>query len=372
MRQREPRFGCRPDWARCQERYEAFWASEVLDRPLIQITAPLPGVPARPLKHISPADETGLRHWFTDPELVLPRLTWQAKNTYYAGDAFPLALPVSGGLVAILAAYLGCPYRMVPGTDSAWADPIIEEWDSRPSFTFSSDNEWWQISRRLLEAATETSNGEYLIGVPDLQGDGQVVALLRGTERLALDMIEHPEEVKVALAEVNAAWLSYWRECNRIIGSGIQGYVDWLGVWSRAPAVTLECDFSCMISPQMFNEVFLPGIAQQAQWVPRTIYHLDGPGAVRHLEALLSLAELSGIQWVPGAGAAAMSEWVPLLQRIQAAGKLLVIACEAGEVAGLLSQLRPEGLLLSTHCGSVEEADELLAQVEREFVRRCS
>ena len=65
-----------------------------------------------------------------------------------------------------------------------------------------------------------------------------------------------------------------------------------------------------------------------------------------------------------------MTQWVPLLRRIQAAGKLLVADCEGSEVLPLLSQLRPEGLLLSTRCGSEEEADELLAQVERQSVRR--
>ena len=55
-----------------------------------------------------------------------------------------------------------------------------------------------------------------------------------------------------------------------------------------------------------------------------------------------------------------MSHWIRLMRRIQAGGKLLVLACEPWEVEILLTELEPEGLLLSTHCDSEEEARALL------------
>jgi hypothetical protein len=58
-----------------------------------------------------------------------------------------------------------------------------------------------------------------------------------------------------------------------------------------------------------------------------------------------------------------MSHWIRLLRRIQAGGKLLVLACEPWEVEILLAELEPEGLLLSTRCDSQEQAESLLAQV---------
>ena len=59
---------------------------------------------------------------------------------------------------------------------------------------------------------------------------------------------------------------------------------------------------------------------------------LDGPDAIRHLDSLLSLPKLSGIQWIPGAGSPSVSEWIPLLKRIQKAGKLQHLICQKGEV----------------------------------------
>ena len=120
-----------------------------------------------------------------------------------------------------------------------------------------------------------------------------------------------------------------------------------------------------MISPEMFNKYFLPRVEEQTRWVERTIYHLDGPGAVKHLDSLLELPDLNGIQWVPGAGAPPMREWVPLLKRVQESGKLLYIGCAKEEVEFLVRTLRPEGLLLETYCDSIQEADELLKNIKK-------
>jgi len=221
------------------------------------------------------------------------------------------------------------------------------------------------MNEALLKAAAERAPGNYLVGLPDLNGPGEILARLRGTEELAFDVIDHPDEVHRAMDEINRAWLDCYEACWEIIHPHTEGTIFWMGIFSERPATDLQCDFSIMISEAMFNAFFLPYVAQQTRWVERTIYHLDGPGAARHLDALLALPELDGIQWVPGAGAAPMREWIDLLKRIQDAGKLIVASCNKEEVPILLEALRPEGLWLNTHCDSREEADALLGVAEK-------
>ncbi|GAG07493.1 unnamed protein product, partial [marine sediment metagenome] len=57
------------------------------------------------------------------------------------------------------------------------------------------------------------------------------------------------------------------------------------------------------------------------------IYHLDGPDALMHLDDLLSISTLTGIQWVPGAGKdlTCSDTWMPVYKKIQAAGKNVVM-----------------------------------------------
>ena len=163
--------------------------------------------------------------------------------------------------------------------------------------------------------------------------------------------------------------MEYWKNLNDIIREYVAGYIFWMDIWSGVPATDLECDFSIMVSNEMFREFFLPHIEQQTEWVERTIYHLDGPGALRHLDSLLELPKLNGIQWVPGDGAPPMSQWMDVLKHIQEAGKLLYVECADDEVEMILSGLQPEGLLIATKSATVERGREVLKLVERKTGR---
>jgi hypothetical protein len=350
-------------WDRIRQRYEAWWEGEMLDRPMVRVTAPLRNCPDA----LPPQDQAGLVNWYTDPDQVLPRLERRMENTYYAGDAFPWIDPMSQNLAAIQAAYMGAPYTIDPSSQSGWAVPSFEEWNRRPRFTPDDDNFWWQATRRLLERGAERSKDHFVISIPDLQGGGEILALLRGSDRLAMDLLDHPQEIVPAIDEINTAWYYYYQVCYEIIHRWQEGYVDWLGIWSQTPAVTVECDFMVMISRGMFEQFFLPAVEQQCEWIERTVFHLDGPGAVKHLDMLLAIPRLKGIQWVPTPERPRPSDWIPLLQRIQAGGKRVVAACAPDEVMPLLDALRPEGVMLSTSCQTPREAEALIRMVENKY-----
>jgi len=348
------------DTEACQRRVEAWWHHEMLNRAVVQVRAPRTSSVA-PAENL-PQTPEDVERWFLDPTQVIPRLKRELANTYFGGEAFPVLQPVMGRMVAITAAYLGCPLEFL-NTETVWAHPIITDWGTRPAFHYNPDNPLWQKSLRLMRAAAEQADG-YFVGVPDLNGPTEILARLRGTQTLALDFYDHPEHLKPALAEINRAWHRYWQECIAITHP-TGGYFFWMGIWSDVPTTDLQSDFSYLISSQMFDEYFLPFIAEQTELVPRTIYHLDGKGAIRHLDSLLKLPHLNGIQWVPGAGTQPAVEWIPLLQRIQAAGKLVYVYCAPDHVEKLLKELNPEGLMMVVlGCESMDEAQALLENVE--------
>ncbi len=348
------------DGERIVRRYDAFWRKDCLDRALLQVTAPRDNASPPDPSDIFPSAPPDRMDWFLNPERVIPRLRRQLACVYYAGDAFPMVTPVNTGLVAIQAAYMGGQYRISGNT--AWCDPVIDDWATRPPLSLDEDNPWWRSTKELLAAGAAEFGDSAVICIPDLQGGGQIVDLLRGTERLAMDLLDNPGPIAGILEEIDAAWQYYWTECCRLARSPVNGYADWVGFWCESPAVTVECDFCCMISPEMFRDVFIPSLRRQTAMTEHSIYHLDGPDAIRHLDALLDLPDLDGIQWVPGAGSKTMSEWLPLLRRIQDAGKLLVLRCPVRDAEIILCELRPEGLLVQTSCGNQAEADD--------FVRR--
>jgi hypothetical protein len=91
-------------------------------------------------------------------------------------------------------------------------------------------------------------------------------------------------------------------------------------MYSRGVIDVPQCDASCMISPELFERFELPSLAHELAGLDASIYHLDGPGAIRHLEAICSLEKLDMIQWVPGAGQDD-KDWSDLRRRIDELGK---------------------------------------------------
>ena len=343
-----------------QKRIEAWWGGAVLDRAAVLVTAPRTGGQT----YAGPDSDDLMRYW-TDPDIVIPRLFDQLENTFFGAEALPVMFPVSIRMVSILNKYLGAPNTFVD-RHTTWSEPIIADWETRPTFRFDPDNSWWRLSQDLLKAAVlhaRENDLRYFVGVPDLNGPTEVLSGLRGAQQFALDLIDNPGYIKPALTEVNQAWRRYWEEATHIAHE-LGGYFFWMGIWSARPATDLQSDVSCLLSPEMFDEYLLPFIEEQTRWVERTVYHLDGPDAVRHLDSLLELPNLTAIQWIQGAGEKPTVEWIPLLKRIQDGGKLCSAYCEMHEVETLLRELRPEELLLVTTCPTEEEARSLIDKLD--------
>lgn len=351
----------KPDIEKAKERVEAWWNNEIVDRAVVQVTAPRNNA----VPYTGP-DTNNLETYWTDPSYVMPRWMHQVENTCFTAEAFPIMFPAATGMPAMLARYLGSANRFID-KNTAWVESFLDDWATRQPFRFTQDNKWFQITKMLLEAGVthaESNELEYFVGLPDLNGPTEVFADIRGPEKLAMDFIDSPDMIKPALAEINQAWFDAWKACTAIT-QRLGGFFFWMRIWSERPAIDLQSDFSCMISKTMFDEYFMPFIEQQTQWVERTIYHLDGPGAVQHLDSLLDLPNLTGIQWIPGAGQKPASEWPDLLRKIQDAGKLVYCYCGKNSIEDVLSYLKPEGVMLVTECGSEAEADELIRNVEK-------
>lgn len=347
-------------------RMEAWWSGEIIDRIPIIVTAPADHAAA----YHGP-DTDDLMKWWTEWEFILPRNLHMLENTYFGGEAFPAFRPVHGGMVSIVSRYLGAENTFLDKR-TTWAEPFIEDWANRAELCFDPENFYWQKTEELLSRAVkyiEENDLECYCYVPDFNGPTQTVCDVRGMEQLAMDLMECPEEVLRAFDEVNQTWLECWKRASAITGR-TGGYLWWMNVLSTEPATDLQSDVSCILSPRMFDKYLLPFIRQQSEWVGRTIYHLDGPDAVRHLDSLLSLPELDAVQWVSGAGQPSADKWPDLLTRIREGGKQILIGCPADGIQELLERMGPEGLLIQTHCRSRQEADDLLRNAEKWSVRK--
>jgi hypothetical protein len=95
------------------------------------------------------------------------------------------------------------------------------------------------------------------------------------------------------------------------------------------------------------------------------IFHVDGKGMLRHLDHILSIPQIQAIQWVQGVGDdLPILQWLPVIKRIQAAGKGVVVDLQLGELEPFITATNPEGLYL---CIAAEEniQPDILKRLEK-------
>ena len=357
-------FELKPDFDEVLERYEAWWDCEIVDRPLVSITFPKPESDRVP----GPAPKTfpSLRDRWMDTEYVVAQIAAGLMNRVHYADALPVAWPNLGP--EAFSAFYGCELEYGEGT--SWSIPILEDWSPQAVAGLRLDEDGFYFRKivEMTDALIEAGRGRFIVGHTDLHPGGDAIAAFRDPQQLCIDMIEHRGEVKALCDRVTDDFLKVYDFFREKLSAAGMPSTTWCPATCKGRFHVPSNDFSCMISDDMFEEVFLPGIVQQCRHMDRCIYHLDGPQALRYLDALLDIPEIHAIQWVPGAGQSYWADWIDVYRRIQSRGKALQVASvPATELNRLFETLRPEGVWLSHISGITdrEEADAALQAVKR-------
>lgn len=343
-----------PDWEMRLARQDAFWQGEIIDRPVVNITLSRPDAdfpwPAR-------KEHATLRDRWMDGEYLAAWALAGAMHTEYLGDALPVVLPNLGP--EVFSAFFGCELEYGEGT--SWSIPNLLDWADVEKIKFSEDNFYWKKIIEMTDILLEVGKGKFYTGITDLHPGGDAIVAFRDPLRMNMDMIEAEDEVKALLEYVTDTYLRVIDVYFDKLTAAGQPISTWAGIVSSKRWYVPSNDFSCMISKEMFDDVFLPGIARECQHLEASIYHLDGPNALQHLDSLLDIPELNAIQWVPGAGNGRASDWMHTYKKCQAAGKGLQIGLDLDELDFFMENLKPNGLWLSIYgITDREQADAVL------------
>lgn len=346
------------DWNGLSARWEA-WHNGKLGSPAFMIdVAPPPGSVKVPRHFLSAYD-------FSVPAgQILDEVEAYLDECVYIGDSYPSRWLNFGP--GVLAAMVGGEGHSC-GERTVWFSP--GKWEgceaSEISVKLDRDSVWFRRIDEFLHAA-DKRGGRIHIGCTDIGGTLDVVSSLRPGEKLLLDLYDCPEEIKRLIREVHETWFeAYGYFCSAI--SNNHGYSAWDGIFSLSPYYMLQCDFCYMISPEMFGEFVLPELAECCRKLSRSFYHLDGAGELPHLPQILSIEELDGIQWIPGAGAKPFTEWTDIYRMIADAGKKIWVSPEGNfdGVSRLIDEIGKPELFVIRDGVPYERADELAAFISR-------
>ena len=233
----------------------------------------------------------------------------------------------------------------------------MDDWDAALPFRINQDNSHWQRLLQLYRRATQRLAGKMLLGQIDTHSNMDLLMAARGSERLCEDLLDRPEAIDRAMASARAIFPQLWEMMRT------EGRMDELGYgsdfYSMEGAACLQCDFSCMISGEMFRRWVIPALEEEAALVRHAHYHWDGPTALRHMPDLCATGGLHALAYVPGDGHGGHAQFLDLYEEVQNRGKGVVVWGSPDEIKLMHRRLKPNKTMYHCWCGSVEQAREI-------------
>ncbi len=299
------------------------------------------------------------QRWF-DPQWRAEYLDWYVAHSSLMADMLPVANTQLGP--GSLAAILGGVFE--GGEDTIWIHP-------NPNYTddikFDPQHPNWLLHKELLKACKAKAQGHYYVGMPDLMEGMDVLAAIKGTDKVLLDTVMQPEVLEHQMQQINDIYFQVFNELYDIIREGDEMAFCYFSSWAPGKMSKLQSDISTMISVDDYRRFVQPFIREQCQKIDYTLYHLDGVGAMHHLDALLEIKELNAIQWTPGVGEpqGGSPKWYDLYKKILAGGKS-IMACwvTLNELRPLLDNIGGDGVHLEMDFHNEQEVEQALRIVE--------
>ena len=309
-----------------------------------------------------PAPKSLDQKWF-DPEWRAEYLDWYVAHSSMKADMLPVANTQLGP--GSLAAILGGVFE--GGEDTIWIHPDPNYTDDIKFDINDPVNKNWQLHKDLLRACKKKAKGNYYVGMPDLMEGMDVLAAMKGTDKVLLDTVTQPEVLERQMQQINDIYFQVFDELYDIIREGDEMAFCYFSSWAPGKMTKLQSDISTMISVEDYRRFVQPFIRQQCQKIDYTLYHLDGVGAMHHLPALLEIEELNAIQWTPGVGEpqGGSPKWYDLYKKILAAGKS-IMACwvTLDELRPLLDNIGGNGVHIEMDFHNEDEVEKALRIVE--------
>ena len=299
------------------------------------------------------------QRWF-DPQWRAEYLDWYVAHSSLMADMLPVANTQLGP--GSLAAILGGVFE--GGEDTIWIHP-------NPNYTddikFDTNHPNWLLHKELLKACKQKAQGHYYVGMPDLMEGMDVLAAIKGTDKVLLDTVMQPEVLEHQMQQINDIYFQVFDELYNIIREGDEMAFCYFSSWAPGKMSKLQSDISTMISVDDYRRFVQPFIREQCQKIDYTLYHLDGVGAMHHLDALLEIKELNAIQWTPGVGEpqGGSPKWYDLYKKILAGGKS-IMACwvTLDELRPLLDNIGGDGVHVEMDFHNEQEVEQALRIVE--------
>ena len=303
-----------------------------------------------------------LKERWLDVEYHVESFIKSIEGKTFLGETFPVFWPNLGPNV--YAAFYGANLEF--GEVTSWAECVINDYSEIDKLKLDMNCEYFKCLEMLTEYALERCSGKFMVGYTDLHPGFDCAAAWRGTEELCYDFYDSPVDLKKIIEVSTRDFQRVYDHFDSLLKGRNQLSVTWMNIPSFGKMHIPSCDFSAMISNSQFVEFYLPILKQEVKPMTHNIFHLDGKGVANHIDYILDVPEINAIQWVQGLGLdQPIMQWVPLIKKIQSAGKSVVIDLDKAELEEFISVMKPEGLFLCIDSKEESEQKEILKRIQK-------
>ncbi len=334
------------------ERHRAFWARAEADRPLLGTTiATFPSVSAVTADGLLSPDDLDV-----DTNVRELEAEWEAWRDV-SGDAMWVANPLWAFPWHL--AIAGCPIQR--DEENLWGLPFIESWDDVDRIRFDVANPWFRKLAEFVRALVESSRERYPVGAGQLMlGPVDMMMQARGQERLAVDLYDSPERVRLLAAPCTRLVIDAPRAQQAITPLHEGGYAGTIRyMWAPGPLVESAEDISFMMSPALHRKYVAPMHRALGREFSHTIIHLHS-AQLHTVPSLLEVDEIAAVEVTPDFGED-MLQYLPALSAILERKPLLlhgVIPVDSARE--LMRRLPHRGLCLFFRCDTPEDGARTL------------
>ncbi len=316
--------------SRMQETREIYdlWWEQKLGRPVagMRVKCKTPDIKAPKYPLITQAN---CNNFDVSVDDILDAIEYDALSYEYCGDAYPyFSLDCFGP--GITAALLGA--ELDNSTGHVWFKPqqILEP--TELNLSLDEDNIWFLRLKQIMLKAAERFEGKILLSLPDLSGVMDILQVFRPGENLLFDLYDYPDEVIALNKQIYENWVVVYKKFAQYLNMDKFGYTDWSTLLSTKSSYVIQEDFSYMIGEDMFMQFVYENLEKKCDVIDRTLYHMDGPGEIKHLDNLLTLKNLNAVQWVSGDGNPTCDNYPEIYEKIEKAGKNIQIPSQGLDI----------------------------------------
>lgn len=243
------------------------------------------------------------------------------ENREVEGDFIWSGEPFYG--VPWLEAICGAAVIADPEHGSMRAEPgaqLAPDWQLPPQ---KSVDGWVEKALEFVHMLQSLSDGRFPLATTLMRGLGDTLAAIHGSPDFVHSLIDHRERSRDLINDIVNRWIRFANaQLDEIPlfhgGTGTHFY----DLWLPGRGVVIQDDAVALLSPSLFEDLFLEAVETLIAQFDSTVMHLH-PGSYVPIEPLLS-TDLTVIELHRDVGGKSVEELIPVYRRIQEAKPLLV------------------------------------------------